>query len=415
MPQRYSLTAIILHWAIAALLAFQIAVGWALEDLGARGFSLYQLHKSVGMTILALTLARIAIRYWKPRPAKLEGGWQGALASGVHVGLYAFMLGAPLTGWALVSTARVKVPTLLFGMLPLPHLPLPAGSHAVAENGHGLLAWIGIALVLLHVAGALRHHVMMRDGLIWRMVPGRSTALLLALPALILVGFVAGRAILPAPQAAPVPAPVAEDVDTEPDTSNVAMAQAVNAAAAPPATAAANAIEAATEQPVGPPPAWTVQPGGRIGFSVGNDGDTISGSFARWTARIVMDPDHPESADIQVSIDMASASVGDAYKDGMLPGDEFFATAAHPTATFVAKGAEATGPNRYRASGTLTLKGVSKPQAIRFALSGKDATRKVSGSATIARSAFGVGNGDSSTGLTPQVAVTFDFAARRKD
>lgn len=415
MPQRYSLTAIILHWAIAALLAFQIAVGWALEDLGARGFSLYQLHKSVGMTILALTLARIAIRYWKPRPAKLEGGWQGALASVVHVGLYAFMLGAPLTGWALVSTARVKVPTLLFGVLPLPHLPLPAGSHAVAENGHGLLAWIGIALVLLHVAGALRHHVMMRDGLIWRMVPGRSTALLLALPALILVGFVAGRAILPAPQAAPVPAPVAEDVDTEPDTSNVAMAQAVNAAAAPPATAAANAIEAATEQPVGPPPAWTVQPGGRIGFSVGNDGDTISGSFARWTARIVMDPDHPESADIQVSIDMASASVGDAYKDGMLPGDEFFATAAHPTATFVAKGAEATGPNRYRASGTLTLKGVSKPQAIRFALSGKDATRKVSGSATIARSAFGVGNGDSSTGLTPQVAVTFDFAARRKD
>ncbi|OAN57663.1 YceI family protein [Sphingobium sp. TCM1] len=415
MPQRYSLTAIILHWAIAALLAFQIAVGWALEDLGARGFSLYQLHKSVGMTILALTLARIAIRYWKPRPAKLEGGWQGALASVVHVGLYAFMLGAPLTGWALVSTARVKVPTLLFGVLPLPHLPLPAESHAVAENGHGLLAWIGIALVLLHVAGALRHHVMMRDGLIWRMVPGRSTALLLALPALILVGFVAGRAILPAPQAEPAPAPVAEDVDTEADTSNVAMAQAVNAAAAPPATAAANAIEAATEQPVGPPPAWTVQPGGRIGFSVGNDGDTISGSFARWTARIVMDPDHPESADIQVSIDMASASVGDAYKDGMLPGDEFFATAAHPTATFVAKGAEATGPNRYRASGTLTLKGVSKPQAIRFALSGKDATRKVSGSATIARSAFGVGNGDSSTGLTPQVAVTFDFAARRKD
>lgn len=415
MPQRYSLTAIILHWAIAALLAFQIAVGWALEDLGARGFSLYQLHKSVGMTILALTLARIAIRYWKPRPAKLEGGWQGALASGVHVGLYAFMLGAPLTGWALVSTARVKVPTLLFGVLPLPHLPLPAGSHAVAENGHGLLAWIGIALVLLHVAGALRHHVMMRDGLIWRMVPGRSTALLLALPALILVGFVAGRAILPAPQAEPAPAPVAEDVDTEADTSNVAMAQAVNAAAAPPATAAANASEAATEQPVGPPPAWTVQPGGRIGFSVGNDGDTISGSFSRWTARIVMDPDHPESADIQVTIDMASASVGDAYKDGMLPGDEFFATAAHPTATFVAKGAEATGPNRYRASGTLTLKGVSKPQAIRFALSGKDATRKVSGSATIARSAFGVGNGDSSTGLTPQVAVTFDFAARRKD
>jgi polyisoprenoid-binding protein YceI len=191
--------------------------------------------------------------------------------------------------------------------------------------------------------------------------------------------------------------------------------EVANAVAVEPAdNAAANASEAAKEEPAGPPPAWTVQPGGRIGFSVGNDGETISGSFSKWTAKIVMDPDHPESADMAVTIDMASASVGDSYKDGMLPGDEFFGTAAHPTATFVAKGAEATGPGRYRASGTLTLKGVSKPQTIRFTLSGTDATRKVSGSATIARAAFGVGNGDSSTGLAPQVAVTFAFTAKRK-
>ncbi|MES2175936.1 MAG: YceI family protein [Pseudomonadota bacterium] len=395
--QRYSRAAIFLHWAIAALLAFQIAVGWALEDLGARGFALYQLHKSVGITVLALTLVRIGVRYWKPRPAKLEGGWQGALASGVHIGLYAFMLGAPLTGWALVSTAKVKVPTLIFGAIPLPHLPLPATVHGLVENGHGLIAWLGIALVALHVAGALRHHILMRDGLIWRMIPARSSALLVALPALILVGFVAGRAILPGPQAAPAPI-VAEPAD-EAEPTNIA--EAVNAAAA--------------EDPVGPPPAWTVQPGGRIGFAIGNDGEAISGSFSKWTAQIVMDPEHPDSADIKVTIDMASASVGDAYKDGMLPGDEFFGVAAHPTATFVAKGAEATDPNAYRARGTLTLKGVSKPQTIRFTLLGKDATRKVSGSATIARAPFGVGNGDSSTGLTPTVALTFAFTAKRKD
>ncbi|QGP80040.1 YceI family protein [Sphingobium sp. CAP-1] len=412
MPQRYSLAAIILHWAIAALLAFQIAVGWALEHLGARGFALFQLHKSVGMTVLALTLARIAVRYWKPRPAKLEGGWQGALASAVHVGLYAFMLGAPLTGWALVSTAKVKVPTLIFGVLPLPHLPLPAGTHAVSEGAHGLLAWIGIALVLLHVAGALRHHLLIRDGLIWRMVPGRSMALLIALPALILGGFVAGRAILPAPQAAPTATPTVEEPENAVEPGN--LAEAANAAA-PAENAAANATQAVTEAPVAPPPAWAVQPGGRIGFAVGNDGETISGSFARWTAAIVMDPNHPDSADIRVTIDMASASVGDAYKDGMLPGDEFLGVAAHPTATFIAKGAEATGPNAYRTRGTLTLKGVSKPQTIRFSLSGKDATRTVSGSATIARAAFDVGNGDSSGGLTPQVALTFNFKAMRKD
>ena len=416
MP-RYSRIAIFLHWTIAALLAFQIAVGWGLEDLGARGFHLYQWHKLVGMLILALTLVRVAVRVAKPRPPKTEGGWQGALASGVHVGLYAFMLAAPLTGWALVSTAKVKVPTLLFGVLPLPHLPLPASAHEWAENGHGLIAWIGIALFALHVAGAVRHHFLMRDGLIWRMIPARSPALLLLLPALLLAGFVAGRAILPAggKEVAPAAAPVGNEAEAVEDEAPVNAAAPSPADAAANASEAVNASEAAPETPVGPPPAWTVQPGGRIGFSVGNGDETISGSFSKWTAKIVMDPDHPESADIAVTIDMASASVGDAYQDGMLPGDEFFAAAAHPTATFTAKGAQATAPGRYKASGTLTLKGVSKPQTIRFTLSGSDAVRKVTGSATVARAAFGVGNGDSSTSLAPQVAVTFSFSAKRKD
>lgn len=413
MP-RYSLVAIILHWAIAALLAFQISVGWALEDLGARGFALYQWHKSVGITILGLTLLRIVVRYWKPRPAKLEGGWQGALASGVHFGLYAFMLGAPLSGWALVSTAKVKVPTLLFGVLPLPHLPLPASAHELAEGGHGLIAWLGIALFLLHVAGALRHHFLIRDGLIWRMIPGRSTALLIILPALMLLGLVVGKAILPAP-AAKVAAPVAASEASQAPAASENIAEPANIAAPAPDIAAANVTEAAPEAPPAPPPAWTVQPGGKIGFSVGNDGQTISGSFAKWTAAIVMDPDHPETADIKVTIDMASASVGDAYQDGMLPGDEFFAVAAHPTATFTAKGAEKSGANAYRATGTLSLKGVAKPQTIRFTLSGDGATRKVSGTATIARAAFGVGNGESSGGLAPQVALTFAFTTKRKD
>lgn len=413
MP-RYSLVAIILHWAIAALLAFQISVGWALEDLGARGFALYQWHKSVGITILGLTLLRIVVRYWKPRPAKLEGGWQGALASGVHFGLYAFMLGAPVSGWALVSTAKVKVPTLLFGVLPLPHLPLPASAHELAEGGHGLIAWLGIALFLLHVAGALRHHFLIRDGLIWRMIPGRSTALLIILPALMLLGLVVGKAILPAP-AAKVAAPVAASEASQAPAASENIAEPANIAAPAPDIAAANVTEAAPEAPPAPPPAWTVQPGGTIGFSVGNDGQTISGSFAKWTAAIVMDPDHPETADIKVTIDMASASVGDAYQDGMLPGDEFFAVAAHPIATFTAKGAEKSGANAYRATGTLSLKGVAKPQTIRFTLSGDGATRKVSGTATIARVAFGVGNGESSGGLAPQVALTFAFTAKRKD
>ncbi|WP_313808336.1 cytochrome b/b6 domain-containing protein [Sphingobium sp.] len=404
--QRYSRIAIFLHWAIAALLAFQIAVGWALEDLGARGFMLFQMHKSIGMTILALTLARVAVRYWKPRPAPVEGGWQGALAKAVHAGLYLFMLGAPLTGWALVSTAKVKVPTLIFGLIPLPHLPLPMSANDPASAAHGLLAWVGIALFVLHVAGALRHHFLIRDGLLWRMIPGRSSVLLVALPASIALAFVLGRVILPAPAPKAAAAPTAPVAVEEEAPANVV--EAVDNGAAP--VEAENAV--AIAEPVGPPPAWAVQPGGTIGFSVGNGGETISGGFSRWTAKIVMDPDHPDSADIRVEIDLASASVGDSYKDGMLAGDEFFDVAAHPGAVFTAKGAEKTGANSYRAAGTLTLKGVSKPQSIRFTLSGTGKARKVSGSATIARAPFGLGNGESGSGLDPKVAVNFGFSAK---
>ena len=410
MP-RYSHIAIFLHWTIAALLAFQISVGSALEGLGARGFALFQLHKSVGISILVLTLIRIMVRYWKPRPAPVEGGWQGTLAKAVHGGLYLFMLGAPLTGWALVSTARVKVPTLLFGILPLPHLPLPASAHEWAETGHALLAWIGIALFLLHVAGALRHHLLLRDGLLWRMIPVRTPVLLALLPALIVAGAVLGRMILPAPApkaqaAAPLPAEPAA-VEQEAPTD---MALATNSAAPAPAENATAAEEESA--PLPPPPGWTVQPGGRIGFSVDNGGEAISGQFAKWNATIVMDPDHPDSADLRVEIDLTSASVGDAYQDGMLAGEEFFATALHPKALFTASGAEKTGPNSYRASGTLSLKGVSRPQAIRFSLSGSGKSRKVSGSATIPRMPFAIGTGESGAGLAPKVAVNFTFDAR---
>jgi polyisoprenoid-binding protein YceI len=306
----------------------------------------------------------------------------------------------------------VKVPTLIFGIIPLPHLPLPAGAGDPASTAHALLAWIGIALIVLHVAGALRHHALLRDGLIWRMMPARSPVLLLALPALIAAAFLLGRLILPAsaPQAVAVPKKVAAVEKAEP-VNIVAATDTDNAAGEADPAPSENATLVA---PIGPPPSWTVQPGGSIAFSVGNGNDSIQGKFPSWTARITMDPDRPESADIDVEIDLASATVGDAYQDGMLAGDEFFGVAAHPRARFTAKGAEKTGANSYRAAGALTLKGVSKPQVIRFTLSGSGEKRKVSGSASIGRTLFGVGNGESSAGLDPKVAVDFRFDAQAK-
>ncbi len=412
MTARYSRLAMALHWTIAAALAFQIGVGWGLDHLSARGFALYQVHKSIGITILALTLLRIIVRYWKPRPAPAEGGFTGALAKAVHLGLYLFMLGAPLTGWALVSTAKVKVPTLIFGVLPLPHLPLPAGSHEAFEGGHGLLAWIGIALLALHVAGAIRHQWMIGDGLIWRMVPGRSAlamaALILSVPFAFALGQMAVRSAGETGRA-----PVVSEPSAGPAANGTAQVASAGAETPTPAdnAAIANIANAVEEAAAPPPPAWEVQPGGSLSFSVGNSGSTIEGSFRRWAATIVMDPERPESADIRVEIDLASAGVGDATQDEMLAGDEFFAVAAHPRAVFVAKGAQRSRDG-YRARGALTLKGVSRPQTIAFSLKGSGDTRKVQGNATVTRAPFAIGMGESGGGLDPNVAVRFAFDAK---
>ncbi len=411
--QRYSRIAIFLHWAIAFAIAFQISLGWGLETLGNNGFAMFQLHKSVGITILVLTLARIAVRLTKPRPAPTEGGWEGALAKLMHFGLYAFMLLAPLTGWALVSTAKVKIPTLIFGTIPLPHLPLEGMPHELFEKAHGLLAVLAVLLVLLHVVGAIRHHLLLRDGLIWRMVPSRSVALMWALLLLAPVGLVLGKMVLPG-KAVAEPAAVTENA-----VEAVENSAAVDGAAPVANESAGNAVAAvenATEAvaPAGPPPVWAVKSGGRLGFGVDNGGYAIKGGFSRWTAKIVMDPDYPESADMRVEIDLSSASVGDPTQDAMLPNDEFFGVSAHPVAIFQAKGAEKSGANGYRARGTLTLKGKSAPQSIRFTLTGTGLKRTVTGSASIARKAFDVGNGDSSADMAPNVAVDFRFEATGK-
>jgi len=384
-----------------------------MEDAkGQAGFVAFQLHKSIGITILALTLLRIVVRWWKPRPAPQEGGFTGLLAKLVHVGLYIFMLGGPLTGWALVSTARIKVPTLLYGTVPLPHLPVPQAAHELFEGGHSVIVWIGLALFVLHFVGALRHHLLIRDGLIYRIVPGRSLVAMLGLIALIPIGMVLGKAVIgkSASAATSAQAVIAADMAGNATDANAVASQ--EESATDNATLANAAVAVAPEKP-GPPPVWTVQPGGRIGFGVGNGAEMINGSFSRWTAKIAMDPEAPETAEIRVEIDLASASVGDATQDGMLTGDEFFGVAAHPRAIFTAKGAERSGSG-YVARGTLSLKGVSAPQTIRFTLSGNGNRRTVSGTATVARARFGVGTGDSAAGLSPRVAVDFRFAADRK-
>lgn len=409
--QRYSSVAILLHWILALMLAVQFALGAAMPR-DESGFAAYQLHKSIGIAILLLTLVRLAWRLFRRPPAPVEGGLGGFLAGAVHAGFYGVMILAPLSGWALVSTAAVEVPTVLFGVVPWPHLPLDPDIHRANEVAHEVIAWIGLGLFLLHVAGALRHHLILRDGLLGRMAPAGSTAWAQAVGLLVVTaGIVTWFVVRPPVRAS--------------ESSRASSAMAEQKRAAPtradaqtpeqeaPAEEAIGALEPSAESEPAVPK-WTIQPGGRLAFSVGNGGESLHGSFADWSGSIRFDPDDTARADIAIDVDLASASVGDATMDGMLRGAEFLAADGNPGATWRATTVRRIGAGRYSAEGTLALKGARRPQPLSFTLAGEGPRRSVRGSATIDRTAFGIGSGPSAEALDQSVRIEFSFEAVRE-
>ncbi|HSG34884.1 MAG TPA: cytochrome b/b6 domain-containing protein [Sphingomonadaceae bacterium] len=421
--ERYSRVAIMFHWLLALLVAGEIALGFSMPR-DASGFALYQLHKSIGITILLLTLARLGWRIGNKPPPRGETGLTGRLAALVHALFYVFLVATPLTGWAIVSTAEMEVPTLLFGVVPWPHLPLPEALNDRTEDVHEWLAFLGLALFALHVAGALRHQFLLKDRVLERMSPGGSQALALLLGGAV-IAFGAAVFVLAAPSASvrgpdvaaasPAAGPRVQSGEEGVEAGEVQDGRTGEREVEEPigteAEPAAEPAAAATRS--GQPPSWTVQPGGSLRFSLDNEGSLIRGSFGQWDADIAMDPQNPGTASITVRVALASATMSDATQTQMLQGENFFATAANPVAIFRSASVRQTGANSYRADGTLTLKGRSHSQRIDFTLVGTGNRHSVSGSGSINRTAFSVGTGQEAESLGAQVRVEFAFDAVR--
>lgn len=160
-----------LHWLIAALLIAMAILGLSMTELpnGIDKIKTYALHKSLGVTVLVLVLLRLLWRWGAgPTPAAPGSPWQQRLAQATHTALYLLMLAIPLSGWAFNSTANYAL--RWFGWFNLPRL-LPADPtlKAVFREAHEWLFWILAALVLLHVAAALKHHFIDRDDVLRRM------------------------------------------------------------------------------------------------------------------------------------------------------------------------------------------------------------------------------------------------------
>lgn len=183
---RYDAVAIAIHWLTAGAIAGQLVMGWTMTAMRPGAYlqySLYQWHKSVGITILVLSLIRLAWRLMhKPPPLPAEmPAWEQRLARLSHAGLYVLLIALPLSGWAVVSVSPLNIPTMLYGIVPLPHLPvLPdladrKAAEAVLKSVHHFAGWVFVALLAGHIGAALRHHFRLHDDVLVRMLPRTGT------------------------------------------------------------------------------------------------------------------------------------------------------------------------------------------------------------------------------------------------
>ena len=175
-PTRYTSVAIGLHWLLALMLLGSFSFGLYMSDLpfSPQRVKLYNWHKWAGMTIFALSLLRLLWRATHRPPVDLPApAWQQRAAHATHGALYLLFFAVPLVGWAYSSAAGF--PVVWFGVLPLPDfVPADKALAEAIKPWHGYLAFAMAALVILHVAAALKHQFVDRDGLLDRMRPGKA-------------------------------------------------------------------------------------------------------------------------------------------------------------------------------------------------------------------------------------------------
>jgi cytochrome b561 len=163
-----------LHWLIVALIVVMAYLGLTMVDLPTTPHkaNVYVLHKSIGISILALVTLRLAWRLYAGSPQTLAGipTWQSRIAALTHAALYALLFALPISGWVLNSSTGF--PLRWFNLVRLPSLAHKSESlHSIVRPLHEWLFWALILLALAHAAAAIYHHLFQRDDTLARMLP----------------------------------------------------------------------------------------------------------------------------------------------------------------------------------------------------------------------------------------------------
>ena len=169
------------HWIIVLLILCLAIVGLTMGELPKtpKYFWVYTMHKSTGLLVLALVIARLGWRWYagKPEPVPGTPTWQERIATVTHWLLYGLILLMPVSGWLYDSASGLR-PFRWYGLFDVPKLSPPDQalrnlSHEVHEWGF----WVLLALVVAHAGAAFYHHYFQRDATLIRMLPRRSSAI----------------------------------------------------------------------------------------------------------------------------------------------------------------------------------------------------------------------------------------------
>ena len=360
-PHSYGSAARLLHWATAALILTALPLGWWAERLPyatseqlAWKAQLFSIHKTLGIAALAVGVLRILWALRQARPAPVSGKAPEVWLAGlVHGLLYAALVLVPLSGWVHHAATDGFAPILWPLGQGLPLVPKSEAVASAAGAAHWVFTKVLITTLLLHIAGAVKHAVMDRDGTLARMVSGRAVAGQGGHPRGAALGAVAVWALAVGAAVALIP-PQAEQ------------------AAAPAAVATGGN--------------WAVQDG-TLQITVQQMGAAVQGRFASWSAEIAFDPEAETGNRVTVTVDPASLTLGSV--SAQATGPEFLNAAAHPQALFTAEiGREG---DQWVATGPLTLAGGSAQVRLPFTLQIDGNTARMTGSTTLDRRDFGIG------------------------
>ncbi len=326
----YGAVALSLHWLIGLSILGLLGMGLYMEgitDTYTR-FQIYQIHKSLGITVLGLAAARVIWRFANVTPMSLpeHKQWEKKLAGLTHFLLYVFMFAMPLSGWIMSAAGGRQVS--FFGLFNMPAIiPVNEELGKAARAAHGYIAYTLMFFIALHAAGAIKHYLIDRDSTLTRMLPFLKPRRRASLGSRLGVGIVA-----------------------------LVMAASLPAQAQ-------NAPEA---------PKWAIDPTrSALVFEATQQGAPFTGDFKNFTGDIFLDPESPESGHAVITIDLTSVDSKDAERDQNLKGADWFNTGRFATATYTVTRFEKLEGGDFIARGNLDLHGIKKTLDLPFTLETK--------------------------------------------